>query len=97
MAVQLAHLCRSNSFPLRPRRVKTERQGVKSGHSSAHKPGKYGLSCKANKCSNAGTGNLGWLLTQEASSMKIGNAGENHPGDCHHKYNKVHKNVVLEP
>ncbi len=30
-----------------------------------------GLSCKANKCSDAGTGDPGALTTQEASSMEI--------------------------
>ncbi len=41
IAVQPAHLCRSNSYPLRPHRVtwiKTNRIGVKSGRSSVTKP-----------------------------------------------------------
>ncbi len=33
----------------------------------AHKPGKLGLSSKANKCSDTGTGNLGALTTYEIS------------------------------
>ncbi len=47
-----AHLCRSNSYPLRSRHVtwiKTKRKGVKSG------------------CRDAGTGDLGVLPTQETS------------------------------
>ncbi len=45
MVVKSAHLCRSNPFPLCPRRVtwiQTEREGVyvKSGRSGALKPGK---------------------------------------------------------
>ncbi len=70
MAVLSPHLYRSNSYALRPRRVtwvKTKREGVKSGHSGAFKPDKLGLSCKANKCSDAGTGDLGVLLTHEIS------------------------------
>ncbi len=38
---------------------------VKSGRCSAHKPGKLGLNCKANKCSDAGTGDPGVLTTHE--------------------------------
>ncbi len=35
--------------------------GVKSGRSGAHNPSKLCLSCKANKCSGVGTGDLGGL------------------------------------
>ncbi len=41
----------------------------------ALKPGKFGLICKANKCSDAATGGLSVLLIQE-----IGNAGSTRPG-----------------
>ncbi len=44
--------------------IKTKRgRGVKSGRSGARKQGKLGLSCKANKCSDAGTGDPGVLPT----------------------------------
>ncbi len=33
-------------------------EGVKSGRSGALKPDRLGLSCKANKCSDAGAGDL---------------------------------------
>ncbi len=39
--------------------------GVKSGRSGTLKLGKLGLSCKANKCGDAGTGDLGVLTTHE--------------------------------
>ncbi len=66
----------SSSYPLRPHRVtwiKTKREGVyvKSGRSGALKPGKLGLGCEANKCSDAGTGDLGVLPTHETSSMQM--------------------------
>ncbi len=75
-----AHLCRLNSYPLRARRItwiKTKREGVyvKSGRSGA-----LGLSCKASKCSDARTGDLGVLITHETTSMLIGDAGSTHPG-----------------
>ncbi len=62
MAVYSAHLCRSNAYPLRPRRVtwiKTKRKGVKNECSGTHKLGRLGLSCNSNKCSDAGTRDLG--------------------------------------
>ncbi len=40
---------------------------MKSGCSGALKSDRLGLSCKANKCSNAGTGDLGVLTTHETS------------------------------
>ncbi len=46
---------------------------MKSGHSDALKPGKLGLSCNANKCSDAGAGEYGELTTHETSS--IGDVG----------------------
>ncbi len=61
-----AYICRTNSYPLRPRRVtwiKTKREGVKNGRSSTDKPSKLGLRCKADKCRDAGTGDLGVLAT----------------------------------
>ncbi len=33
-------------------------------------PGKLGLNCKANKCSDAGHGDLGVLITHEILSME---------------------------
>ncbi len=42
-------------------------EGVNSGCSGALKPGKLGLSFKANKCSDAGTGDPGVLTTHEKS------------------------------
>ncbi len=55
-------------------------EGVKSGRSGAHKPDKLGMSCKANKYSHAGTGDLCVLPTQETSSLKIDDAGSTSPG-----------------
>ncbi len=43
---------------------------MKSGRSGAHKPDQCGLSCKANKCSDVGTGDPGVLFTYE-TSMKL--------------------------
>ncbi len=57
MPAQSAHLCRSNSRPLRLRCVTwIKMEGVKSGRSNAVKPGKLGFSYKACKCNDAGTG-----------------------------------------
>ncbi len=42
--------------------------GVKSGCFGALKLDRLGLNCKANKCSGAGTGDLGVLPTNEKSS-----------------------------
>ncbi len=46
---------------------KKEREGVyvKSGRSGALKPDRLGLTCKVNKCSNAGTGDLSVPTTHE--------------------------------
>ncbi len=75
MVVLSAHLCRPKSYPLPLRRVtwiKTRREGgVKSGRSGALKPDRRGLSCKANKRSNGGTGDLGVITTHESSLMKM--------------------------
>ncbi len=43
--------------------LKSKTRGVKSGRSSGLKPGRLGLSYKANKCSDTGTGDLGVLPT----------------------------------
>ncbi len=51
--------------------VKTKMEGVKSGSSGPHKPGKLGLSYKTNKCSDAGTGDLGVLPTHETSPIEL--------------------------
>ncbi len=63
MALQLAHICRANSYPLSPW-FKIKRGGVKS----TLKPGELGLSCKANQCNDAGTGDLGVLPTHNTLS-----------------------------
>ncbi len=42
---------------------------MKSGRSGALKLRKLGLSCKANKCSHTGTGDLGVLTTHEPSPI----------------------------
>ncbi len=84
MAVYSAHLCRSNPYPLRPRRVtriKTKKAGVKSGCAGALKPGMLSLSYKANKYSDVGTGDLGVLTTHETSpGFSLGDAGLTRPG-----------------
>ncbi len=51
---------------------------MKSGRSGAHKPDKLGLSCNANKCSDAGTGDLGVLRTHGTSPC-LGDAGSTRP------------------
>ncbi len=71
MAVESAHLCRSNPYPLSPCRVtwiKKEREGTMNGD---HRPGGLNVSCKANKYSDAETWDLGLLHTHETSLMKI--------------------------
>ncbi len=88
MVVLSAHLGRSNSYPLRPRRVtwvKTKREGVKSGRSSALEPGKLGMSCKANKCSDVETGELGMLPIHETSILLV-TLAKLTLGDHHFKY-----------
>ncbi len=44
---------------------------MKSGRCSAHKPGKLGLSCKANKCSDAGTGDLEVLTAHSKTYIRL--------------------------
>ncbi len=44
---------------------------MKSPRSGAIKPGELGLSCKANKCNDAGTGDLGVLPTHETPLMEM--------------------------
>ncbi len=56
----------------------TSKEGMGSGRSGAHKPAKLCLSCKANKCSDAGTGDLG-VLAQPA------------PGECRHKHKRFNE------
>ncbi len=84
LAVWSAHLCGSNFYPLRPHLVtwiKTKREGMKSGCFGTLKPGRLGLSSKANKCSNAGTGDLGAQTSQETStSSSLGFTGSTRPG-----------------
>ncbi len=49
---------------------------MKGGRSGVLKPDRLGLSCKVNKCSDAGTGNLGVLTTHETSPcFSLGDAG----------------------
>ncbi len=83
MAMQEEHLCQSNSYPVRLRRVtwiKTNRGGVKSGYSSALKLDRFDLTCKANKCSDAGTRDLRVLITNETSPcFSLGDAGVTRP------------------
>ncbi len=56
-------------------------RGVESECSGCLKPGRLGLSCKANKCSDYGTGNLGVLNAHEKSPwFSLGDAGSNHLG-----------------
>ncbi len=48
---------------------------VKSGNSGALKSDRLGVNCKANKCSDAGTGDLGVLTTCETSQcFSVGDA-----------------------
>ncbi len=62
--------------------LKPKGVGMKSGRSGALKTDKLGLSCKANKCSDAGTGDFDVLTIHETSSMEIpaGDAGSTRPG-----------------
>ncbi len=84
MAVQSAHLCRLNSYPLRPRRVtwiKTKRVSLKGECSGALQLDWLGLRCKANKCSDTGAGDLGVLNIYEASPcFSLGEAGSTRHG-----------------
>ncbi len=76
MAVQSPHLCESNSYALRPRCVtwiKTKTEGVKSECSGGLKLSKPVLSCKDNKCSDAGAGDLSVLTSYE--TYHCGNVG----------------------
>ncbi len=65
-------VCRANSYPLRPRRViwiQTKREGVYKLRRSQTGQTQIGLSCKAPKRSDTGTGALGVLITHETSLM----------------------------
>ncbi len=53
---------------------------VKSERPGAHKPDRLGLSCKANKCSDVGTGVVSVLPTLETP-----------PGECRHKCKSKHQ------
>ncbi len=53
-------------FPCDLTWIKAKREVVKSNRFSALKPDKLGSSCKANKRTNAGTGDLGVLTTRSA-------------------------------
>ncbi len=55
--------------------IKTKRERVKNGCSGALKPDRLVLSGKANKCGDAGTGDLGVLATHETSWFSLGDAG----------------------
>ncbi len=48
---------------------------MKSGCSSTLKPDTLGLSCKSNKCSDPGAGDLSVLPTHETSLMEMTTAG----------------------
>ncbi len=55
--------------------------GVKSGYSGDLKPYRLRLSYNANKCSDAGAGDLGVLTNQETSPwFSLGDAGSTRPG-----------------
>ncbi len=74
MAVQSAHPYRENSYPFLSRQVtwiKIKREGVKSGRSSSLKTDKLGLNCKTNRRIDAGTWDLGVLISHETSSTKM--------------------------
>ncbi len=54
---------------------------MRSGCLGALKPDRFGLSCKANKCSDARTGDLSVLTAHEASScFSLGDAGSTRAG-----------------
>ncbi len=56
------------TVPLSRHLVQNQKGGcAKSGRSGAHKLDKLGLSCKADKCSDTGAGDLGALPTHETS------------------------------
>ncbi len=77
-------------------------EGVESGRSGGHKPDKLGLSCKANKCSDVGAGDLGVLPTHDSSPCHI-DAGTSkteahlthHLADCEGP-NRRHSNGHIE-
>ncbi len=46
---------------------------VKSGYAGALKSGRFSLSYKANKCSDAGAGDFGVLTTNDTLFMKMTN------------------------
>ncbi len=59
-------VCRPNSQTLRPRHItliEAKREGVKSGCTGALKPSRLSLINEVNKCSDAGTWNLGVFIT----------------------------------
>ncbi len=69
-ARKVAHFGRTNSYLLRPRRItliKTKQEGMKSGRSGALKPDRLDMSCKVNKCRDAGAGDTDVLPTRETS------------------------------
>ncbi len=54
---------------------------MKSGCSGALKLDGFGLNCKANKCSDAGTEDLGLLTIDETSPcFSVGDTGSTRPG-----------------
>ncbi len=54
---------------------------MKSGYSGTLKLDRFGLNCKANKCSDAGTGDPGMLIIDETSPwFSVGDAGSTRPG-----------------
>ncbi len=69
-SVLCIRLCRLSSYPLRPRRltwIKTKRESVKSGYFRVLSPNRIDLSCKTNKCSVAGTGNIAVLTFRDTT------------------------------
>ncbi len=66
-----------------------------SGCSGALKPDKLGSSCKANKCSDAGTGDLGVLHSHETSPC-LGDAAAGSSSKCAFQqpaFNYLHRGI----
>ncbi len=51
--------------------IKTKRESVVSGRVGTLEPGKLGLGCKANQCSDAWIEGLGLLTPHETSLMEV--------------------------
>ncbi len=78
--VQMALYCQYTSADQIPTPcvpvASTNREVVKGGCPGALKSDRFSLSCRANKCSDAGIGDLGVLTTQETSvCFALGDVG----------------------